>query len=59
VTAVSREDAESLIRECLDGQLPPVRRVIDDVDVRALDAGHVLPNMGDAAVRGVWFPPAR
>jgi len=28
----------------------------EDVDVRALDGGHVLPNMGDPSVRGVWYP---
>jgi len=30
--------------------------VIKDVDVRDLDQDHVVPNMGVATWRGVWFP---
>jgi hypothetical protein len=30
--------------------------VIEDVDVRDLDQNHVVPNMGVATWRGVWFP---
>jgi hypothetical protein len=58
VTGVDRSDAEALLAAsplAKDG-LPPVREVIEDVDVQTLDAGHVLPNMGDPSVRGVWFP---
>jgi hypothetical protein len=33
-----------------------VEHVVEDVDVSQLDAGHVLPNMGDPTLRGVWFP---
>ena len=39
-----------------DAAVPVPSRVIDDVDVRDLDQRHVVPNMGDPAVRGVWFP---
>jgi hypothetical protein len=58
VTAVDRADAERLL---VDGPfrgkpLPPVERIIEDVDVGELDAGHVLPNIGDVTQRGVWFP---
>jgi hypothetical protein len=58
VTAVDRADAEHLL---VDGPfrgkpLPPVERMIEDVDVGELDAGHVLPNIGDVTQRGVWFP---
>jgi hypothetical protein len=58
VTAVDRRDAEEVVRaEVFDGAaLPAVREVIADVDVRELDQGHVVPNMGDPSVRGVWFP---
>jgi hypothetical protein len=38
------------------GPLPPTRRVIEDVDVSTLDAGHVRPNMGVPVWRGVWWP---
>jgi hypothetical protein len=56
VTAVSREDAEQRIRGGFERGLPPVSRVIEDVDVATLDEGHVLPTMGDVSVRGIWFP---
>lgn len=58
VTALSVEDAKKLIETvALQGQpLPPIAEVVKDVDVRTLDAGHVLPNMGDPSRRGVWFP---
>ena len=55
---VDRADAERLLREAAFGgsPLPPVERVVEDVDIRELDARHVIPNMGDPTVRGVWFP---
>ena len=57
VTAVDRRDAEDLLRSSVfPGELPPIVEVIADVDVRALDPGHVAPNMGDPSRRGVWFP---
>ena len=58
VTAVDRADAEQLVRSAVFGgdSLPPVVDVVEDVDVRELDQGHVVPNMGDPSVRGVWFP---
>ncbi len=57
VSAVDLEDAKWLIDDVLDGDpLPPVAEVVEDVDVRTLDAGHVLSNMGDPTTRGVWFP---
>lgn len=58
VTAVDREDAERLLRGAWFAAqgLPRIHDAIEDVDVRDLDAGHVLPNMGDPSIRGVWFP---
>lgn len=58
VTAVDRGDAEKLLAASalVEGGLPTVREVVADVDVQTLDPGHVLPNMGDPSVRGVWFP---
>jgi hypothetical protein len=55
VTAVDREDAERLLRGAwfATAGLPPIHDAIEDVDVRYLDAGHVLPNMGDLSIRGV------
>lgn len=57
VTAVDRRDAEDLLRtQVFGGELPPTIEVVEDIDVRDLDQGHVIPNMGDPSVRGVWFP---
>ncbi len=28
----------------------------EDVDISRLDQNHVVPNIGIAAVRGIWFP---
>lgn len=58
VTAYTYEDALAVLAEQLfrGEPIPPVRKVIEDVDVSTLDAGHVLPNMGVPAWRGVWFP---
>ena len=58
VTAASEAEARALA-ECtmeelgIPGTLGPV---VTDIDVSSLDAGHVLPNIGPSAVRGVWYP---
>ncbi len=58
VTAYNLEDALRLIRERFspDNALPPLVEVIQDVDVRILDAGHVRPNMGPPCNYGIWYP---
>jgi hypothetical protein len=58
VTARHRDDALALLQERVFGDqpLPEVREIIEDVDVSALDNRHVLPNMGNPAVLGIWFP---
>ena len=58
VTAVHRADAAALVRLQLFGgePLPGQPEVLEYVDVRELDANHVLPNMGDPSIRGVWYP---
>lgn len=58
VTGFDRRDAEKLLSATLlsGAPLPAGADVIENVDVRELDEGHVLPNMGDPSVRGVWYP---
>jgi hypothetical protein len=58
VTAIDRADAEQLVRSAVfgGGSLPSFVEVVEDVDVHELDEGHVVPNMGDPSLRGVWFP---
>lgn len=54
VTAFSAEDAERLLARA--GLPRDWVGVVADVDVSALDAGHVLPNVGGVTFRGVWYP---
>jgi hypothetical protein len=57
VTALDREDALSILASrVFKGSLAPIRSETSDVDVSTLDAGHILPNMDDPTLRGVWFP---
>lgn len=57
VTAFSRVEAEGMARQVaaelhyeLEGD------PIEDVDIRTLEANHVLPNIGVVSWRGVWYP---
>jgi hypothetical protein len=58
VTAYDERDAEALIQDRIlkGAPLPPIRKVVADIDVRSLDLGHVAPNMGSVVWRGIWFP---
>lgn len=59
VTAASLDDALVLAGAALfRGQpLPPVQRVIANIDLAMLDAFHVGPNVMPPHMRGVWYPP--
>ena len=58
ITAYDLTDAQKFLRE----QVFPifgervVDQVIEDIDVSTLEQNHVRPNLGNPAVRGVWFP---
>lgn len=58
VTGSSVDDCLNIIRQrILNGQtLPPVERVIENIDISTLDSNHVIPNMGLVVNRGIWFP---
>ena len=58
VTAASRGEAERLAHDAAErlNLNFEVLEVVADVDIRTLDQGHVIPNMGPPSVRGVWFP---
>ena len=58
VTAFDLRDAISLLEQQLfKGPLPfPIASTTNDVDVRTLDEGHVIPNMRPPNLRGIWFP---
>jgi hypothetical protein len=63
VTAVDLEDALEIVRreffERNDLEMPPVRQVVENVDVSTLDEGHVRPNLHPPNWRGVWYPKLR
>jgi hypothetical protein len=58
VTAYSVDDAKRLIDDAARrlGWDYEILRIVEDVDVRDLDQGHVVPNMGPPNFRGVWYP---
>ncbi|MDE1461026.1 hypothetical protein [Spartinivicinus poritis] len=57
VTAYNYDDALELLKsKVFKDIVPPPKSVEEDVDVSTLDTGHVLPNMGNVTVRGIWFP---
>ena len=56
VTAFDVDDALQLVATAAGGKIPSPVRLVEDVDVSTLDAGHVLPNMLPPVWRGVWFP---
>lgn len=58
VTAFDEADCLALLsRTVFTGdRIPTVKSIARDVDISTLDARHIRPNMGNPAVRGVWFP---
>lgn len=64
-TAYSIEHAQALITKALISHGLQVLipnwndnniEVIENIDIRLLDQGHVIPNMGMVTFEGVWFP---
>jgi hypothetical protein len=37
-------------------EIPELKDKKENIDVRTLDQRHVIPNMKDPTLRGVWFP---
>ena len=58
VTATDYEDAISLMKNRIfrKGDLPPIKKVSEDINIRTLDQHHVIPNMLSPHSRGIWFP---
>lgn len=58
VTSHTQDGALGLLQQHIFGgrELPPLRGVIEDVDVSTLDPRHVRPNMGNPVWPGIWFP---
>ena len=60
VTAFTYEDAINIMKSKVFKEMPTgtIKKVIEDVDIRNLDQGHVIPNMKPPIERGIWFPLA-
>jgi len=58
VTADDKEAASAVMRERLfdGGELPPIARFVEDVEIESLDGDYVQPNMGLPLIPGIWFP---
>ena len=56
VTGYSELDARQLIANEPSLSDAQILKVIENVDVRSIDQGHVIPNMGPPNFRGIWFP---
>ncbi len=59
ITAKSRREAEDMAASMvfpIFGEREIVN-MLEDIDVSSLDPDHILPNIGDPASIGVWFPP--
>jgi len=64
VTAYSISEGKKLIIDSfknlklqqLTENLVDNMEVVEDIDIRLLDQGHVIPNMGVVTFEGVWFP---
>ena len=56
-TGYDQEDCLRLISECVMGgePVPPIKKVVPDVDIRTLDANHVRRGVGVVAWRGIWL----
>lgn len=58
VTAYDFEDARRLIKEKVfkNEDVPPIKQLVENVDIRTLEQNHIAPNMGSPNLRGIWFP---
>jgi len=58
VTGIDLDDAVGIMDRKVFGEIkrPPFKKVIEDIDIRTLDQGHVIPNMHPPISRGIWFP---
>jgi hypothetical protein len=48
-------DARAIVVSAI-GEEPRITSIVVIEDFASLDQGHVIPNMGDYSLRGIWFP---
>lgn len=58
ITAFDYDDAIGILKEKVfsGSKSLAFKKIIENIDINTLDAGHVLPNMKSPTQRGVWFP---
>ena len=64
VTAFSKDDAKLIIKANLENlaynelvkSINDDTEFIENIDIRLLDKGHVIPNMGVVTFKGIWYP---
>lgn len=58
ITAHDYADAISILKQKVfkDQHIPELKDHKENIDIRTLDQGHIVPNMKDPTWRGVWFP---
>ena len=58
LNAFNFEDALNILNEKLffSIQMPPIKKISENVDLSTLDQNHVIPNMKAPVGRGIWFP---
>ena len=58
VSAYNYDDAIVLLRERMFGPNGPpvIEECLENVKMEDLEKNHVLPNIGNHLIRGVWFP---
>jgi len=59
ITAYNEKDALYILglRVFKGLKIPEIVTMEEDVDIGGLDPRHVIPNMKNYTLRGVWFPP--
>jgi hypothetical protein len=58
ITAFDLNDAMGILQNTVFNgfEAPKIMNVKEDIDIRSLDQGKIIPNMGVVTHRGVWFP---
>lgn len=58
ITAFDYDDALKIMRQFMlqDGETPIFRRIVENVDISAIEDEDVLNHMGVPVWRGVWYP---
>ena len=58
ITALDKDEAKSILQNTVFKGYSeiPIKKIIEDIDIRDLDQNHIIPNMGIVSRKGVWFP---